>query len=372
MKSLLLSVGSRALFGLLVGLLYQLAKRARHSTLWVGATSFFGPFIHSFLVYGAMWAFFPETGYTPLDAFQSLGSFNKSLSNLIIAGMVLLIWKLTLTKAWRQFLSRVEASRHFRMGEHYHLLSLACIILLALLSSVAVAIYFVNRMRMVLNQTGLSLTDTAYADLLHLQIQFLIGILAMMALVIVFLIFNRRYTTYMDREARVDALTGALNRRAFLQSCGLALRDLARQTDGAGYFLMLDIDGFKTVNDQYGHPEGDRVLREVASVLRELFSGDGFNGFIGRMGGDEFALLLCTPATPEELAWGLQHFLDRVHQIQLGDHQVSCSIGVLPIVPGRTVEELYREADHLMYLAKQQGKDRYVIGPLAAVSTAEQ
>ena len=358
-KSLLLSVGSRALFGLLVGLLYQLAKRARHSTLWVGATSFFGPFIHSFLVYGAMWAFFPETGYTPLDAFQSLGSFNKSLSNLIIAGMVLLIWKLTLTKAWRQFLSRVEASRHFRMGEHYHLLSLACIILLALLSSVAVAIYFVNRMRMVLNQTGLSLTDTAYADLLHLQIQFLIGIISLMSLVIVFLIFNRRYATYISYEAKMDALTGTLSRKIFFQMCGRLLEELYPQGGTAGYFLMLDLDWFKEVNDRYGHPAGDQVLREMTRHLRELF---GSNGLVGRMGGDEFAVLIYMPVTREELEADLRRFQERMHRMAWEGRHMSCSIGVQPITEPMKIEELYRKADRLLYAAKEQGRGRYVFG----------
>ena len=150
-------------------------------------------------------------------------------------------------------------------------MSLACIILLALLSSIAVAIYFVNRMDIVLDQQGTYLTDIEHSDLLHLQIQFLIGILSMMSLVIIFLIFNRRYTTYMDREAKIDALTGVLNRKTFFQSCGKALKDLGVRKDAFSYFIMIDMDYFKEVNDLYGHPEGDRVLKETALELETAF-----------------------------------------------------------------------------------------------------
>ncbi len=357
LKSVLLSVGSRALFGLVVGLLYTAARRAKHPGLWVGIISFAGAQIHSALVYSALWAFFPETGYTPLSALRSLRSLNGILTDLVTAGIVLLVWYLMSSKAWTQFLIRVEAARSFRMGERYHMLSLLGAILLVLISSVAVAIYFVNRMGSVLNQDGIRLSDTEYADLLHLQIQFLIGILAMMALVIIFLIFNRRYATYRDREARTDALTGALSRSAFFQSCGRALKGIGDQS--GAYFVMVDIDHFKEINDRYGHPVGDRALRAAASMLESVLAADGF---IGRVGGDEFALLLTSMAR-EELEERLQSALANIQTIKLGeDHRMACSIGAQPITASQTIDGLYRSADHLLYLAKQQGRGRYVIG----------
>ena len=360
-KSVLLSVGSRALFGLVVGVLYFVARKAKHPSLWVGVISFIGPVIHSALVYSALWLFFPETGYMPLNAIYSLGTLNGIATDLVTAGLVLLVWYLMRSRAWTQFLTQVEAARSVRVGAHYHVLFLACIILLALISSVAVAFYFVNRMESALDQQGIFLTDTEYGDLLHLQIQFLIGILAMMALVIIFLIFNRRYTAYMNREARTDALTGALNRKAFFQICGRALRSFDAQKDASGYFIMVDMDRFKEINDRYGHPEGDRVLKEMVLELKTAFGQDGF---IGRVGGDEFALLLHTPVTREELERTLQRFLDRLDGLKLGDYQMSCSIGAQPILASRTVEELYRDADSLLYLAKKRGRGRYVIGPV--------
>lgn len=358
-RSILLSVGSRALFGLLVGLFYHAARKSRYPGPLVGVISFFGPSVHSSLVYSALWVFFPETGYTPIHTIQNLATLNGIVTALTTALIVLLIWRASYSRAWTQFLKRVETVQNFHFGERYHVLSLACIILLALLSSIAVAIYFVNRMDIVLDQQGTYLTDIEHSDLLHLQIQFLIGILSMMSLVIVFLIFNRRYTTYMDREAKIDALTGVLNRKTFFQSCGKALKDLGVRKDAFSYFIMIDMDYFKEVNDLYGHPEGDRVLKETALELETAFGQDGF---IGRLGGDEFAVMVCTAFSRDELERTLQRFQERLHKIKWGDRQMSCSIGALPITAPRAADELYREADELLYRAKQLGRDQYVIG----------
>ena len=194
--------------------------------------------------------------------------------------------------------------RSMHLTENYHHRSLVLMILVTLCSSGAVAVYFVHRIDYVLDLEGIQLTDNIYSDLLHLQIQFLIGIISLMSLVIVFLIFNRRYATYISYEAKMDALTGTLSRKIFFQMCGRLLEELYPQGGTAGYFLMLDLDWFKEVNDRYGHPAGDQVLREMTRHLRELF---GSNGLVGRMGGDEFAVLIYMPVTREELEAGVAY-----------------------------------------------------------------
>ena len=368
LKSFLLSVGSRALFGLLVGLLYYWARKGRRPGIWLGVISFFGPSIHSALVYSALWAFFPETGYTPMQTLHSLGTSSGVITGAAAACLVCLAWRLVHSHMWNQFLAQVEAARTFRyMEQRGHGLPVVCIVLLAIISSVAVAIYFVSRMERVLEQQGIALTESEYTDLFHLQIQFLIGILSIMGLVTVFLIFNRLYTAYIGRDARTDALTGALNRKAFFQTCGRALRDFCPDGEKQNYFIMVDIDHFKEINDQHGHPEGDRALKEIVLELEATFGRDGF---VGRVGGDEFAVFLVVPLSREELERELRRFQERLHGIRWGERAMSCSIGAQPAAPGRTAEDLYRAADDLLYLAKKHGKDQYVIGPAGDQTTS--
>ena len=82
------------------------------------------------------------------------------------------------------------------------------------------------------------------------------------------------------------------------------------------------------------------------------------------MGGDEFAVLVYIPMPREELEAALRQFQAQIRQIRWGGSQLTCSIGVLPITQVRAAEELYREADRLLYLAKERGRDQYVIGDL--------
>ena len=358
--SIFLSVVSRALFGLLTGLLYAAARRARHPAVWVGVITYFGRHIHSALVYSMMWLFFPETGYTPADSFQTLLSWDGVLSNLLQAGLILLLWSLMRTKTWGKFVQRVEGAQVAQMSERYHVLSLVGMILLAFFSSVAVALYFVHRMSSALSQKGISIPEDGYADLVHLQIQFLFGILAMMALVIIFLIFNRRYTTYINREARMDALTGVLTRKAFFPACEKLLKRFDGAEGAAGYFLMVDLDRFKEINDLYGHPEGDRALKEAATAMKLLFGKDSL---IGRMGGDEFALLVYVPVSRMEIEDRMRQLIDCIERIHIGDSHMSCSIGAQPVLRPGPAEALYREADGLLYQAKNRGKRQYVVGP---------
>lgn len=357
--SIMLSVGARTMFGLVIGLLYLAARRPRHNDLLFCVITYFGSFIHAFFVYTALYIFFPQTGYTPMSAISSLTGADNIATALFSTAVVYICCRVNRSRLWQQFEERFEKARRLEMGERYHTLSLVIIMVLTLCFAAAVAVYFVNRMDFVLDQSGVALSGANYSDLFHLQIQFLIGILSLMALVIIFLVFNRRYATYMNYESKVDALTGALTRKAFLQSCGKLMKDLQPGEDGtSAYFIMLDVDRFKSVNDRFGHPEGDRVLRETVQELCGVFS----RGLAGRMGGDEFALFLYRPVSREELEAALRLMQERLHSIRLEGVRLSCSVGALPVAEPRAVEDIYRAADRLLYEAKQLGRDRFVIG----------
>ena len=357
--SLILSVGSRALLGLISGLLYEGARRLPHRGFWVGLVSFFGRPIHSLLVYSAMALFFPETGYGPGIVFTEFFSQSDILSNLGTTAVVALVWGISRTRTWLGFQSRLEVALAMRTKEHYSRAVIVVTAGITLAASFAVTVYFVHRIDYVLSGNGITLSDTSYADIMHLQVQFMLGIMSLMLLMVLFLVLNRYYNAYMAYEGKIDSLTGAMTRRAFFSACGRTLESVRSQASPFGYFIMVDLDRFKEINDQHGHPEGDRALKGVAHYLQETL---GEQYIIGRMGGDEFAALLCSDIPAEELEAALKHFLTRVHHIAWGEQHLTCSIGAAPIRADLSPEGLYQEADRLLYEAKEQGRDRYVIG----------
>ena len=163
----------------------------------------------------------------------------------------------------------------------------------------------------------------------------------------------------LDEIANHDPLTGLPNRRLLRDRLSLAYAQAARGGRCLGVAL-LDLDGFKPINDSLGHEAGDHVLREVALRLSHcLRSGDT----VARLGGDEFVLLLANLADAEEARQVLERVLHAVAQpIALGEHeaQVSASIG-LTVFPNDAVgpEVLLRHADAAMYRAKEAGRNTW-------------
>ena len=136
--SLVLSVGSRALFGLVSGLLYAGARRLRPLTLWIGLVSFLGRAIHSLLVYSAMALFFPEAGYGPDIVFTQFFSKSDMLANFGTAAVVLLLWGASRTQPWLRFQKKLELSLSMHTGERYRRLTIAVMAAVTLAAAFAV------------------------------------------------------------------------------------------------------------------------------------------------------------------------------------------------------------------------------------------
>lgn len=158
-------------------------------------------------------------------------------------------------------------------------------------------------------------------------------------------------------EAETDALTGLLNRRGFEERVSLDVLETDMQQV---IMLMMDVDNFKQVNDTLGHPVGDKLLQEIAGLIKSAFRK---SDIIARMGGDEFAVLLLPDIPLLLLETKLQALLEDVKEnVQGYNCNVSMSIGVTCVEDGVTgYEELYQHADEALYEAKAQGKNQYVI-----------
>jgi len=153
-----------------------------------------------------------------------------------------------------------------------------------------------------------------------------------------------------------DELTSLLNRRGVLQAVSGALAMPSATTHAT---LLVDIDHFKSINDNYGHAAGDAVIARLASALRQCIrSGD----IASRLGGDEFLILApnCDLAGAEQLADRLLACVRAPDAEQLPPYTISIGISVEAHL-GADFDAMYRRADAALYRAKADGKNRYVV-----------
>ncbi len=170
---------------------------------------------------------------------------------------------------------------------------------------------------------------------------------------------QKRVEAQLRELATTDALTGALNRRRLYE---LATEELARcqRYDRPLAVAMLDLDHFKSVNDQFGHLVGDEVLRRVAVALRSVLRR---HDHASRYGGEEFVVLL-----PETNLDGARQVVERMREAvaslriatEAGDVRLTTSAGVVAYRHGETLDALLRRADDALYEAKDAGRDRVV------------
>jgi diguanylate cyclase (GGDEF)-like protein len=187
----------------------------------------------------------------------------------------------------------------------------------------------------------------------------LAGLLALAALMLLTLVLARpllrafRWTEEQASEARVDSLTGLANRRALEEALAAEIARAHRFTHQLAV-VLLDLDRFKEINDNFGHAAGDVMLRAVSRLLTSLArQGDT----VARWGGEEFVVVL-----PETDLAGAQRFAERLRRTieahAVGDMKTSASCGVATMLPEDSVEELLGAADQALYQAKSNGRNR--------------
>jgi diguanylate cyclase (GGDEF)-like protein len=185
------------------------------------------------------------------------------------------------------------------------------------------------------------------------------GLLALAALMLLTLVLARpllrafRWTEEQASEARIDSLTGLANRRAVEEILAAEISRAQRFKHQLAV-VLLDLDHFKDINDNFGHAAGDVMLRAVSRLLTSLArQGDT----VARWGGEEFVVVL-----PETDLPGARRFAERLRRTieahAVGDMHTSASCGVATMLPEDTVEELLSAADRALYQAKSNGRNR--------------
>lgn len=188
------------------------------------------------------------------------------------------------------------------------------------------------------------------------------------AFILVFLYGTLRRLTLEQRATQIlithqathDALTGLFNRAAVMEHIASRLKDAEKEAALGGFALLLvDLDGFKKINDSLGHDAGDATLKEVASRARVALRD---SDFISRLGGDEFLIVIPQVSDKETAARVAQKLIGVIGEPYIwgsGQAEVTASIGI-SLFPGdaREREALMKFADIALYQAKHAGKNR--------------
>lgn len=164
----------------------------------------------------------------------------------------------------------------------------------------------------------------------------------------------QRQNRELEQLANHDALTGCLNRRVFFDKMDSLWKSASRYNSPLSA-IMVDIDHFKSVNDNHGHAVGDEVLRKVAGVLQDKVRD---SDILCRYGGEEFAVLL--PHTGiDQAAHAAERYREAVAALQLPDLSVTASLGVSALSESpASPQELLDQADKCLYIAKRSGRNQ--------------
>jgi diguanylate cyclase (GGDEF)-like protein len=199
------------------------------------------------------------------------------------------------------------------------------------------------------------------------------ALLFTIAIAFILLAMAKERTEYRHKiEARIDPLTGIANRRAFLHDCSEVMQRRGANPAPAA-LLLIDLDHFKSINDRFGHPLGDRVLQIFVEATRcNLQSTD----LIGRLGGEEFAILLCHADEQCALAVGeriRRSFRLAAEEVDGRPVCATLSVGIaLDVGTALGLPELLAQADQALYHAKERGRNRVEVATLELVRRRSQ
>jgi len=173
---------------------------------------------------------------------------------------------------------------------------------------------------------------------------------------VIFMLVSERVVSAHKRAATTDPLTGVYNRRGFAEACSRVIEREAREGRPVSV-MIFDIDHFKSINDRFGHPAGDEILKLFAAVVVNNLR---LTDLAGRIGGEEFAALLPCPLEEAIVA------AERVREVFAtsgvvcddGPVETTVSIGVAGGPSGTELEVLLAAADTALYKAKRSGRNR--------------
>jgi diguanylate cyclase (GGDEF)-like protein len=200
--------------------------------------------------------------------------------------------------------------------------------------------------------------NTILKDLHRMQLIMTIIALIGASILIMLTRFSARQMSLINKKSKMDKLTKVLNREGFEEQ----VMAMLHEASGHGALLILDMDNFKLINDNLGHPVGDEVLVKFARLLEDFFNRK--RDVVARIGGDEFVVFMGRNVDHQNMDVLLKSFMDKMHETfdkEYADFKLTSSIGGTFVEPGLSYSTLYQRADHNLYIAKKMGKNDYQI-----------
>ena len=165
-------------------------------------------------------------------------------------------------------------------------------------------------------------------------------------------------TVSLEEKASTDFLTKLYNRRKFDDIMEYEVNQVKRYKDRDLCVLLLDIDGFKYINDTYGHDIGDKILQDIARILK---ISSRQSDVVCRWGGEEFAIALSETNLENALIVSEKIRITIEHHTFTNDLRLTCSFGISQYHTNDTYSSLFKRADEALYKAKNTGKNKVVI-----------
>jgi len=169
-----------------------------------------------------------------------------------------------------------------------------------------------------------------------------------------------KYSKKLKMQATTDTLTGLANRRKITELLKEEIKKLEEDNNNNFNIIMLDIDFFKKVNDNYGHPMGDEVIKKVSNHMQDKVGSDGV---VGRFGGEEFLTILYNNNIQEAALLANQIRSDiESKKIEFEGKQISVTVSMGIACSAETVvyQELLNKADERLYKAKENGRNQVI------------
>ena len=169
-----------------------------------------------------------------------------------------------------------------------------------------------------------------------------------------------KYSKKLQMQATTDTLTGLANRRKITELLKEEIKKLEEDNNNNFNIIMLDIDFFKKVNDNYGHPMGDEVIKKVSNHMQDKV---GSEGVVGRFGGEEFLTILYNNDIQEAALLANQIRSDiESKKIEFEGKQISVTVSMGIACSSETVvyQELLNKADERLYKAKENGRNQVI------------